>query len=542
MSENRYAVLIGNSTYPKEPKLPDLRCPASDVDGLAAVLQSPSHGQFAETVILKDRSHFEVMREIHRVLSKAGRNDLVLLYYSGHGKLNRAGRLYLATHDTEVDALEATAVPVGGIRDFLEITSSNRVVFVLDCCFSGAAGQIFKSSVDDQLQMATKGRGTYVMTASTGIQVAQEKESDQYSLFTKHLIAGIESGDADRDGDGLVTVDELYDYVHDRVLEESPQEPTKWGLDVRGDLAIARSGRQPRLERARLLRPFLIDLVSQERVPDSVLATALPIIRMPLKELTPQQKRLDALLDELHQERIGVAQFILKWARIEAEPPAPPPPRPEATPSEPPRESPPVFETRTPSFLPDPGAGAPLHAAAPVSTLPPRRDPSPKPKSRGGLKALLYTQMAASWAAVFFTYLASEAADLVMTQYSASPLDPYNPYMMTPMDTTADVIGYVVLLLMAAGVILGAGAIIGIWSKQIGFRMGVIQGWWLTGGAFLLLLVMSGSLEDGESALGFVLLASIVLTGGGYKALRDLREAGRHADEHIARYEASRTK
>ncbi len=56
-----YAVLIGNSEFPREPGLRPLTCPAYDVEGLAAVLTAEGRGQFtAEHIsVLKNKPHYE---------------------------------------------------------------------------------------------------------------------------------------------------------------------------------------------------------------------------------------------------------------------------------------------------------------------------------------------------------------------------------------------------------------------------------------------------------------------------------------------------
>jgi len=55
------------------------------------------------------------------------------------------------------------------------------------------------------------------------------------------LVEGLASGSADRDGDRLVTFDELYDYVHEQVRNRTPnQTPRKWALDQQGRLIVAR--------------------------------------------------------------------------------------------------------------------------------------------------------------------------------------------------------------------------------------------------------------------------------------------------------------
>ena len=60
-------------------------------------------------------------------------------------------------------------------------------------------------------------------------------------MFTSALVEGLESGDADRDQDGLVALDELYDYVYDKVRAATPlQTPGKWTFGVHGELVIAR--------------------------------------------------------------------------------------------------------------------------------------------------------------------------------------------------------------------------------------------------------------------------------------------------------------
>ncbi|WP_179138053.1 caspase, EACC1-associated type, partial [Candidatus Entotheonella palauensis] len=175
------------------------------------------------------------------ISNRAEPNDLILFYFSGHGKLDRQGRLYLAVTNTHAQTLGSTAIPIAQLKDFIDNGRSTRLVIILDCCFSGAAGEAFatsKGDIDSMLQLFSGGRGKYILTASTASQTAQEKESETYSVFTKHLIAGLRTGAADLDGNGLVTVEELYRYIHTQVREENHQEPMQWGLDRRGDLIL----------------------------------------------------------------------------------------------------------------------------------------------------------------------------------------------------------------------------------------------------------------------------------------------------------------
>jgi Tol biopolymer transport system component len=84
-----------------------------------------------------------------------------------------------------------------------------------------------------------------VLTASDATQYSFE--GDQLhgqavqSVFTRHLVAGLRDGSADLDGDGDITLDELYSYVHDRVVEEMPQQRPKKQDNVEGRTVIARN-------------------------------------------------------------------------------------------------------------------------------------------------------------------------------------------------------------------------------------------------------------------------------------------------------------
>ena len=62
-------------------------------------------------------------------------------------------------------------------------------------------------------------------------------------MFTSALVRGLQTGEADRDLDGWVSLDELYAYVHDEVTRVTPdQTPKKWEFEIEGDVHVARRG------------------------------------------------------------------------------------------------------------------------------------------------------------------------------------------------------------------------------------------------------------------------------------------------------------
>jgi hypothetical protein len=93
-----------------------------------------------------------------------------------------------------------------------------------------------------------RAKGRVVLTASDAMQYSFEGDdvsgNGVSSVFTRHLVKGLETGDADRDGDGDVSLDELYDYVDDHVTKEMPsQRPRKKEWDVEGRIVVAHNPR-----------------------------------------------------------------------------------------------------------------------------------------------------------------------------------------------------------------------------------------------------------------------------------------------------------
>ncbi|HVQ90650.1 MAG TPA: caspase family protein [Mycobacteriales bacterium] len=248
----RYGLVIASSEY-ADPALARLGAPVHDARALAEVLGDPAVGGFAVQTLV-DRPHYEVQRAVARFFKDRRRDDLLLLYFSGHGLKDDAGRLFLATPDTEAQLPDATAVPAAFVRDAMDRARSRCNVLVLDCCYSGAFAHGAKG--DDALHTRDgfAASGSVVLTASDAVEYSFEEPGSAPggvaggaatgagSVFTRILVDGLASGAADRDGDGDVSLDELYDYVHDRMLVERPdQRPGKWAWDVRGRILVARN-------------------------------------------------------------------------------------------------------------------------------------------------------------------------------------------------------------------------------------------------------------------------------------------------------------
>ncbi|HKZ87077.1 MAG TPA: SUMF1/EgtB/PvdO family nonheme iron enzyme [Anaerolineae bacterium] len=248
MADARVALIIASYQY-EDPGLRQLVAPPQDAEALARVLGDPAIGGFQVRTLLNEPS-YRVDQEIEAFFADLKRDDLVLLYFSGHGVKDEDGQLYFAMPDTRRNLLRSTAVPSSLVNDVMRRSRSRQQVLVLDCCYSGAfaRGMLAKAGAEIGTKERFEGRGRVVLTASDAMQYSFEgdviKGEGISSIFTRTFVRGLETGEADGDGDGQITIDEIYDYVHDRVWELTPrQRPGKWEFDVQGDLVIARNPR-----------------------------------------------------------------------------------------------------------------------------------------------------------------------------------------------------------------------------------------------------------------------------------------------------------
>ncbi|RDI22392.1 effector-associated constant component EACC1 [Lentzea flaviverrucosa] len=247
---HRYALIIASHEF-ADPGLSSLRAPAHDAARLGEVLADPRIGAFHVRTMINS-SAAEVNEAVEDFFADRDPDDLLVLHFSGHGVKDEAGELHFATSGTKLSRLAGTAVSADFVARRMNRSRSRRIVLLLDCCYSGAFGRgmVARAGGSVGLEEQFGGSGRAVITASSAMEYAFEgaavadSSEGEPSVFTSALVHGLESGDADRDQDGHVGLDELYEYVYDRVRRVTPhQTPGKWMLDVRGDLRIARRAR-----------------------------------------------------------------------------------------------------------------------------------------------------------------------------------------------------------------------------------------------------------------------------------------------------------
>jgi hypothetical protein len=283
VSPVREALVVAVDQYADE-GLGRLRAPADDAEALGAVLGDPRIGDFAVRV-LRNESAQTIRVAVEDFFADRKPDDLLLLHFSCHGLKNAAGELYLAASDSRPDRLASTAVPADFVNRQMADSRAQRIALFLDCCYGGAfpRGMVVRAAGDVAVgdafatQREAGGRGRVVVTASSSVEYAfegAELASDAQvapSVFTGSVVAGLESGEADRDGDGWVGLNELFGYVAERVRRVTPhQTPHLWAFGSEGDLLLAHS-------RRRRVTPGELPAEMVEAISSSLAATRLGV-------------------------------------------------------------------------------------------------------------------------------------------------------------------------------------------------------------------------------------------------------------------------
>jgi uncharacterized caspase-like protein len=253
-SRNVWAVVVGINDYPR---LPKLKYAVNDAQAFFDLLTAQNHVPAANiTLLVNNQATLRNLRSALGVRLKEAvdKDDMVIIYFAGHGavepdtkSLDADGlEKYLLAYDSDPAELYASGFPMREIAHILDRIRSERLIFLADSCYSGASGGrtitisgMRANIADTFLERIVAGRGKVIITASAANEVSVEKDELQHGVFTYYLLEGLR-GAADTDQDGMITVDEAYRYVTDKVPRATGQEqhPVKKGT-VEGNLVLS---------------------------------------------------------------------------------------------------------------------------------------------------------------------------------------------------------------------------------------------------------------------------------------------------------------
>jgi len=247
----KVALLIGVSEY--GPGFNWLPGALKDIEAMQRILQHPDVGGFTEVETLKNPDPLTMQVAIEALFKDkvSDRDDLPLLFFSGHCVNDHHNQLYFATRltckNTKGELVKSTAVPFSFVQDITSDSRSKQQVVTLDCCFSNAFADVWSAKnygyVDVKSQVG--GPGRVVLAASTSTQLLSHK-GFELSNYTRYLVEGIETGAADLDRDQHISVYELHQYISRKAEDTDPVlKPVIYAIGDSYNIQLAKSPIKP---------------------------------------------------------------------------------------------------------------------------------------------------------------------------------------------------------------------------------------------------------------------------------------------------------
>lgn len=215
-----WVLSIGVSHY-AQPEL-GLRFASGDARAVASALEKQGGGplyQAVHTRVLVDEqvTRESILEGMMRFLGQARPNDIAVLFLAGHGVQDRStGSYYFLPAPATTTNYVSAGLRMTDLDETLRLVrrSARGVIVMLDTCHAGSAR--FASPqlqpLDDPAARLNTGEGFFLLAASKPGEESEERPDLGHGAFTYGILQGL-AGAADADGNGDITVTELFGYV-----------------------------------------------------------------------------------------------------------------------------------------------------------------------------------------------------------------------------------------------------------------------------------------------------------------------------------------
>ena len=279
---NLYVVVVGVSDY--EDARFRLTYADKDARDLADLFESKKD-RFGEVTIQRILNRDATRENILKAkdfLKGSRVDDMVVLFFAGHGLLDSKLDYYFGTADIDFKNPGKRGLPYDAIEDLLDGIRARKKLLLMDTCHSGELDKEdvkvvhAEKKLDDEVKVRTfrgldfeisskvglgnsyqllqgmfadlrRGTGAVVISSAGGAEFALESAAWKNGVFTHALIRGLK-GEADRNRDGQVQVSELRDFVEQEVrrLTNGRQVPTARRENLADDFSLVNCAIKPK--------------------------------------------------------------------------------------------------------------------------------------------------------------------------------------------------------------------------------------------------------------------------------------------------------
>lgn len=229
-TQQTYAVCFGISQYHN---LRALSCADADARDIAEVLRGTATPTHVKLLVNAEATKEGIARQLGWLAGAAGPNDTAVVFFSGHGgrpATQEDGDPYFCPVEASPEGDKQTCITGSELTLALRAIMSERLVVLLDSCYSGGVGQprhhgtnLSAGLTERDVSALIEGSGRMIMAASRPDELAWEVDGMGNGVFTHYLLRGLR-GEAARE-DGTVWTSDLFGYVSRHVRRHRRQHP-----------------------------------------------------------------------------------------------------------------------------------------------------------------------------------------------------------------------------------------------------------------------------------------------------------------------------
>src|SRR5580692_439984 len=232
------AVLIGTAHYPHDDALEDLNAVTANVIDFERLLRDAVFAAYTKHCMLvyDPETAVDLAKPVDQAATEA--EDLLLIYYAGHGLLDKRMALHLGVKRSTRRYTRFDSFDYEGMRELLALSQARKKILILDCCFSGRAIGAMGGDAD----IATAdidAPGTYILTATSSTKPAHAPPGAEFTAFTKQLLSVLTDGIDD--GPELLGLDDVYRTVRSRLMAEGFPEPQRRSTNAASGLDLVQN-------------------------------------------------------------------------------------------------------------------------------------------------------------------------------------------------------------------------------------------------------------------------------------------------------------
>lgn len=267
---NLYLICIGSSKFNESTK--NLNYADKDAnDAFKLFSKSKIYKNIYARLYLNENVKATIIDEIKQMISSASKNDVVIVFYAGHGILNKDLDYFLSTYNVDFNKPEENGIAYEKLEGLLQNCPARKKLFFIDACHSGDiekqnATQVASNNKADEgikfrsgtttsnlsqnelslllskelFASGSNSSGISIIGASMGSQYALESNQWNNGVFTHSLILAINKRKADYNHDNKIMLDELQYFVNKNVeeLTGGKQKPTTRKENLIGNIRL----------------------------------------------------------------------------------------------------------------------------------------------------------------------------------------------------------------------------------------------------------------------------------------------------------------